>query len=189
MRMTKSSFLLAFLLLGLSLTSCQMLGFTSATVGALPATDSYEFLVASTTGVVQVRESFEDPWCFLKTGDTITTEHYIRTGMNSSADLVLVNGGDDMNVKLHSLMPEMELYDAYQKLLCPDGYAKYLREKADDGECVGRNPIMICRSTMHPVKENDFLAVANVTLELKNQPAAVGGAAASAGGGGGGGGC
>jgi len=189
MSATKSSFLLAFLLLGLSLTSCQMLGLTSANLGTLPAADSHEFLVASTTGVVQVRESFEDPWRFLQRGETITTEHYIRTGINSSADLVLVNGGDDMNVKLQSLMPEMELYDAYQRLLCPDGYAKYLRQKADDGDCIGRNPVMICRSTMHPAKENDFLAVANVTLELKNQPAAVGGASASAGGGGGGGGC
>ncbi len=189
MNATKASCLLAFLLLCASLTSCQLLGITTADLGALSESDSREFLVASTMGVVQARESFEDPWRFVKVGDTLTTEHYIRTGINSSADLILVNGGDDMNVKLHSLMPEMELYDAYQKLLCPDGYAKYLREKADDGDCVGKNPVMICRSTMHPAKENDFLAVANVTLELKNQPAAVGGAAASAGGGGGGGGC
>jgi len=183
MSTTKPSLLLAFLLLGVSLTSCQMLGIKTADLGILPASVSHRFLVTSTTGVVQVRESFEDPWSFLTPGGAITTEHYIRTGMNASADLVLINGGDDIKVKIHANMPEMELYDAYKKLLCPKGYAKYLRQRAEKGQCVDhREPVAVCRSTMLPAKENDFLAVANVTLDLKNSSAVVGGAAASAGG-------
>jgi len=171
-----------FLLLCAGLTSCQVLGIDAAGLGVLPASESREFLVTSTSGLVQVRESFDEPWRFLKAGETITTEHYICTGMNATADLVLDDGSDGVKVKVLSNLPETELYDAYQKLLCPNGQAMYLRKKAGKGDCIGKCPIMVCRSSMYPVAGNDLLAVTNVTLDTKNDPFAVGGAAAAGGG-------
>jgi len=142
-----------------------------------------EFLVESTKGVIQMRDDFDQPWRMMEPGERVKPSCQVRTGFNSTADLTLYDGDRTLKVKLASLLPEFELYDAYDKLLTPDAYAKHLREWVDKkGDCAHLDRIMICRSSLNPTEPNDFLEVANVTLELKNEQAGRSAGASGAGG-------
>ena len=106
----------------------------------------------------------------------------------------------EASLDIKATMKEI-IKDAYEKLLSPEGHKKYIMDhSASRGNCISLNPVTICRNTMNPSKENDFLAVANLNLELRSQQAgrssaiagasAGGGASAGSGGGGSsGGGC
>jgi hypothetical protein len=154
---------------------------------------NFEFVVKNTQGLIQVRESYNSPWRFLHEGEKVQPGYSIRTGFNSSAELVMVEKGRELEIKLASLLPEIELYDLYDKLLSKEGHSKYILDQCGKkGECATARPVTVCGNTIDPSGTNDFLAVANMNLDMKNQQAgrasAVGGAS-SAGSSGGGGGC
>jgi hypothetical protein len=177
-------------LITILLVSCQTTPFPGSD-SVISTGEGVEFKVTSTQGLIQVRNDYDNPWRFLKSGEVLKPEYIVRTGFNSSADLIMFDNGREVTVRLGSLLPEFELYEAYDKVLSPEASKKRLQDWLEkEGDCSRMYPLTVCRSSLNPVKPNDFLAVANANLEMKNQQAgrssAVGGSAASGGGGGGG---
>ena len=155
--------------------------------------EAIQFLVKSTNGMIQVRGPGEQDWRFLKPGETLPMNSFVRTGFDSSADLVMIEQGREVEMKLSSLLPELVLADTYEKFLSSEGYREYLEERSERrGACAAGRAILVSRTTLAQLEDNDFLEVANLNLELKNfgagRSSTVGGASAGGSGGGGGGG-
>jgi len=150
-----------------------------------PNEELIQFQAENITGLVQVKKSYEEPWRSLQKGEKLEPTCFIRTGFNSSAEIVMIDGARKLKMKLTSLLPEFELYDAYDKLLSPEAYNKYMQERCngkkepDRLSCIG-----IVRDTLRPIQTNDFLAMNNLNMETKGRADVV-----AVGGGGGGGSC
>ncbi len=192
---------LTSLLIAFCLMPCSCTLFSPATTGSDAVLTEYdgstenaaEFIVQSTQGLIQVRESYDSPWRFLRKGEKVQPDYSLRTGFNSSAELVMIEEGRELKIRLASLLPEIEMYDLYDKLLSKEGHSKYVLDRSGKkGECATSLPVRVCGNTISPSTMSDFLAAANVNLDMKNQQAgrasAIGGAS-SAGSSGGGGGC
>jgi len=177
------------LLLCICLFSCQTT-LNPGTDAAAFDEGNLRFQVTSTQGLIQARDSYDEPWHFIETDEVLKPESIIRTGFNSTADMIMLDNGRKVEIRLGSLLPEFELFEAYDKLLSPAATKKRLQDWLEkEGDCSDMYPLTVCRNSLNPVKPSDFLAVANINLEMKNQQAgrssAVGGAAASGGSGGG----
>lgn len=150
--------------------------------------EAIQFLVKSTQGMIQVRDAGAEDWRFLEQGETLPMNSFVRTGFNSSADLVMIKQGREVDVKLSALLPEFVLADAYEKFLSSDGYREYLQNRSErKGACAAGRAILVSRDTLARLEDNDFLEVANLNLELKTfgagRASTVGGASASSSGG------
>lgn len=184
-----------YLLLSLALAASLMLWGCNilpySTLGAGPdaaAVDDtenvVEFEIVKSTGLVQYMDPDVGSWQFAKAGDKLNLYCVVRTGFNSSAELVMSDGREPQKLTLTSLLPAFELFDAYEKLLAEPARTRYVRENLGrNGKPIGICPITVSRDTLNARETSDFIAMSN----FKNQDD--GRAAAMVGGAGGGGGC
>jgi len=143
-----------------------------------------EFEILNTTGLVQYLDPDDGSWQFAEPGDRLNLYCLVRTGFNSSAELVMTDQERAQKFTLTSLLPAFELFDAYEKLLAEPARTKYVRENLGrNGEPIGLCAIQVSRDTMTTREMSDFL----VMSDFKNQDD--GRSAAMVGGAGGGGGC